>query len=119
MFYYYIYNELSLQFIGQSNLIWGQHNFYLVGVGCSNLWSVNMLNIGITGCNTTSMDCRPQRNICQIVQKKITNYFYGLQISEKYIPYYSENNYKIFLWIAYIREIYISNYIQKKNIFYK
>jgi hypothetical protein len=26
------------------------------------------------------MDCRSQRNTCQILQKKYTNYFYGLQI---------------------------------------
>jgi hypothetical protein len=37
-----------------------------------------------------SIDCKSQRNICQIVQKKITNYFYGLQISEKYITNWSQ-----------------------------
>ena len=31
------------------------------------------------------MNCRSQRNICQVFQKKIINYFYKLQISEKYI----------------------------------
>ena len=73
------------------------------------------------------MDCRSQQNICQIVQKKITNYFYGLQISEKYMPncsekitYYFyglqisakympnclEKNYKLFLQIVDLRERY-------------
>jgi hypothetical protein len=66
-----------------------------------------MLNLGTTSCNTTSMNYRSQRNICLIIQKKlqiismdcryqiniyhiihkiITNYFYGLHISKKYMP---------------------------------
>ena len=38
--------------------------------------------------------------------EKITNYFYGLQISAKCMPDCSEKNYKLFLWIADLREIY-------------
>ena len=38
--------------------------------------------------------------------EKITNYFYGLQISAKYMPNCSEKNYKLFLWIVDLREIY-------------
>jgi hypothetical protein len=48
--------------------------------------------------------------------EKITNYFYGLQISEKYIPYYSEIITKYF-YRLHISEKYISNYIQKKTYF--
>ena len=38
--------------------------------------------------------------------EKIINYFYGLHISEKYMPNCSEKNYKLFLLIADFREIY-------------
>ena len=38
--------------------------------------------------------------------EKITYYFYGLQISAKYMPNCLEKNYKLFLQIADLREIY-------------
>ena len=38
--------------------------------------------------------------------EKIINYFNGLQISAKYMPNCSEKNYKLFIWIANLREIY-------------
>ena len=38
--------------------------------------------------------------------EKITDYFYGLQILAKYMPNCSEKNYKLFLRIADLREIY-------------
>jgi hypothetical protein len=37
--------------------------------------------------------------------EKVMNYFYGLQISEKYMPII-QKNYRLFLWIVDLREIY-------------
>ena len=51
--------------------------------------------------------------------EKITNYFYGLQISAKYMPNCSEKNYKLFLWIVDLREIYAKLFTNMKDRTYQ
>jgi hypothetical protein len=51
------------------------------------------------------MDCRSQRNICQIVQKKYKLFLWIADLREIYAKLFRKK-YKLFLWIADLREIY-------------
>ena len=51
--------------------------------------------------------------------EKITNYFYGLQISAKYMPNCSGKKYKLFLCIADLREIYAKLFTNVKDRTYQ